>query len=161
VKETSVPDIERFVELLDRHGSDRARWPEADARFADALLETSVDARRALARAERLEAWLDDALRTPEPDVRALRARILAALPLRDPVTRFFAWLARGPLLWRPVAMALVPLVLGFTIGISASEPAGNDAELVMELQLFAFQDAEASAEASAEAYAEAYDDAQ
>jgi hypothetical protein len=136
---TSSDDLARFADLLDRHGSDRSRWPERERVFAETLLAVSADARVAFDHARTLDAWLDDAMVAPAPDTRVLRNRILAALPNRDGFARFFDWLRRGPLLWRPVAVALVPLVLGFLVGIGAPDLLGDDNDIATELSLFAF----------------------
>jgi hypothetical protein len=149
VNEIPRESFDRFIELLDRHGGDFGRWPPADAAFAAGILPRSADARRALEGARTLDAWLDEALPVPARNLEGLRDRILASVTPADVLAPLFAWLQRGPLLWRPVALALVPLVLGFWIGIGVPPSAGEDAELAGELDLLAFQDVEA------------YDDAQ
>lgn len=93
-------DFARFEALLDVHGADLGRWPEALREPAQALLVHSDRARAAQARARRLSALLDAAPEVlPSP---ALMARI-AALPIRHPRQ---SWGAR----WWPFGSPLAPL---------------------------------------------------
>ena len=126
-------DDETFEDCLDRFGPDLDRWPDHHA-GARTLLERSAPARALLAEARALDAVLDDLL----PSVGAplgLRARLVANLPSRRP---WFEWLTIA--IWRPAALALVPLVVGFGVGLNVAEgadPAAGAAEEDMLLALF------------------------
>ncbi len=109
-------DINDFEDALDRHGADSSLWPETVRIRATALLESSARARDLLAEAKRLQQALSDALPTvPAPP--GLKTRILANLPRRDP---WLEWLTMKR--WRLVALACVPLALGFAVGLNVVE---------------------------------------
>ncbi len=64
-------------------------------------------------------------LRASRPAAPAyLQERIMANLPERDPWQDLLDWLRAST--WRPVAAAALPLLLGFTVGLTA----GDDLEL-------------------------------
>jgi hypothetical protein len=92
-------DIERFDELLDVHGADLARWPEALRRRAQDLLASSAAAEQALARAVRMAALLDA---VPELLPSAELSARIAALPARRP---------QGWAVWWPFGNPLAPLL--------------------------------------------------
>jgi len=71
--------LERLSLLLDVYGSHVDRWPPADRRAAQALLEVSANARERLAAAQRLDTLLDQ-VAPPLPSA-ALRERVLASAP--------------------------------------------------------------------------------
>ena len=81
----------------------------------------------------RLDRLLTEALEREPLTTPALRARILerVATPT-DPYNRLVRWLTGGPLLVRPAALALVPLAVGFALGVSLPELGAGD-ELLME----------------------------
>jgi hypothetical protein len=94
-------DLTSFEALLDVHGAELGRWPDALRQPAERLLADSEPARAAQARARRLSALLDAA-----PEVlpsAALLARI-AALPIRHPRQ---SWGAR----WWPFGNPMAPLL--------------------------------------------------
>lgn len=114
-------DLAQLEHYLDVHGSTLERWPADVQPAARRLLESSLEARAAWARAERLSALLDAA-----PEVlpsAALQARI-AALPARHP---------RGWAAWWPFGNPLAPL-LGWAaaaaIGVFVGSRALPGAEL-------------------------------
>ena len=120
-------DDETLEDSLDRFGPDLDRWPDHHRAAARILLERSATARELLAEALELESTLDDLL----PSARAplgLRTRVLANLPARE---AWFEWLTVKA--WRPVALALLPLAIGFGVGLNAAqtvamqEPATED----------------------------------
>jgi anti-sigma factor RsiW len=74
--------LERFEQLLDRHGAELDRFPERDRAAAAELLAADPEARRLHAQAAALEAGLRG-LPAPEPSA-ALR-RAVAEIPLRNP----------------------------------------------------------------------------
>jgi hypothetical protein len=92
-------DLARFEQLLDVHGPELARWPEALQGPAQELLATTPAAREARERALRLAALLDavpELLPSPE-----LLSRI-ASLPARHP---------RGWAAWWPFGSPVAPLM--------------------------------------------------
>ncbi len=127
-------DDETFEHLLDRHGADLDRWPDNLAANARSLVERSAHARNLILEARELESALDDLL----PAVAAplgLRTRVLANLPERE---AWFEWLTVKA--WRPAALALVPLVVGFGVGLNVAQGADateNVAEDDVLLALF------------------------
>lgn len=111
-------DDDTFEDSLDRFGPDLDRWPDHHASAARPLLQRSASARELLAEARALDAALDDLLPiVPAP--LGLRARVLANLPTRE---TFFEWLTIT--VWRPAALALVPLVVGFGVGLNVAQGA-------------------------------------
>ena len=120
-------DDETFEHLLDRHGADLDRWPDnlaadaagaAAAAAARSLVARSVRARDLFHEARELESALDDLL----PAVAAplgLRTCLLANLPERE---AWFEWLAVKA--WRAAAVALVPLAVGFGVGLNVAQGA-------------------------------------
>jgi len=124
-----------FERALDVYGADLARWPAAAAGQAQALLDASPTARALHRQAQALAAALDAAFDSAPLTTGAVRARVLAAIdaPPRHRLADLAArWL-------RPVVFALVPLCLGFALGIGY--PPQNDVsnELVSDVSLFAF----------------------
>ena len=108
-------DDEPFEDSLERYGPDLARWPGALAPAGRTLVERSPRARELLAEARELESTLDDLL----PCVGAplgLRTRVLVNLPARE---AWLDWLTVKA--WRPVALALLPLAVGFGVGLNAA----------------------------------------
>jgi anti-sigma factor RsiW len=134
--------LEELVSAFDRYGSDLARWPAADARRAAAALDASEAARRVLAEAHALDALLD-ADSAPLGVGSRARARILASIRAQDSAARLLGWLARGPFLLRPAALALIPLLIGLGVGVGASGTGRADDELAAEIHAFAFDSAE------------------
>lgn len=112
----------RLKQLLTSYGADPARWPEAEREAAVMLLASDPAARRMQQEAASLDEWL---VRSPVPAFAGLESRLLQqALPARG--LGLADWLAswlrpssEHPLrsLWRPAAVACVPLVLGLLIG--------------------------------------------
>ncbi|MDE0177930.1 MAG: hypothetical protein OXP36_04975 [Gammaproteobacteria bacterium] len=126
-------DNETFEQMLDRHGADLKRWPDILAAEAKDLVERSARARGLLVEARDLESALDEAL----PVIAAplgLHTRVLANLPERE---AWFEWLTVRT--WRPVALALVPLAVGFGVGLNVAQggEALGDAEYDVLLALF------------------------
>ena len=64
-------------------------------------------------------------LSAPTPPVSPhLAGRILSALPPQDPLQHALGWLLQS--WWRPLSAAVLPLMLGGVIGLSAP-PTGSD----------------------------------
>ncbi|MDE0659968.1 MAG: hypothetical protein F4029_13360 [Gammaproteobacteria bacterium] len=126
-------DNKTFEHLLDRHGPDLDRWPNDLSAQARSSVDRSAHARNLLNEARDLESALDDLLpRVAAP--RGLRTRVLANLPERE---AWFEWLTVKA--WRPAALALVPLVVGFGVGLNVAQGADatQTAEDDMLLALF------------------------
>ena len=121
-----------FAALLDRHGSDAANWATENRAHALKLLESSTEAQQLLAEARLLDETLDELLPgTAVPF--GLGTRIVANAPHRDP---WLQWLAVR--LWRPAALACLPLAVGFAVGNTFAD---DDADLEDQV-LVAFADA-------------------
>jgi hypothetical protein len=148
---TETMTLEEFTDLLDRFGADVARWPRDQQPGAHELMQASSEARRLHAQAVRLEQCLDAALPALEElSLGPLKHRIMERIrnPLAEDsaIVRFWTWLLAGPrlahvLLVRPAVLAMIPLILGFALGISFPEPDGVDGELATELTLLALTD--------------------
>ena len=128
---------EALANLLDRHGSDPDRWPQAQRPLALALVQNDAEAGRLLDEARALDAALD-ALPVPAMPPR-LPERVLDALP-RDYAEIVLDWLVAN--FWRPVGFALAPLLVGFALGNAQQDGTGDleDAVTLLafdEVQLF------------------------
>jgi hypothetical protein len=79
-------DREALERLLDIYGADRTRWPARERlRFASLISEDAAAA-RLLTQADALDRLLDQAPRTSEADIEALKERIMAAALRAGPV---------------------------------------------------------------------------
>ena len=107
-----------FEHLLDRHGPDFDRWPDNLAAQARHSLERSARARDLLLEARELQSALDEVLPAIDAPL-GLRTRVLANLPERE---AWFEWLTVTA--WRAAALALVPLVVGFGVGLNVAQGA-------------------------------------
>ena len=129
--------VEEFEKYLDVHGAALQRWPADAAARGRELLAGSARAQAALAQAEKLAAELDRAMPAGSLTTGALRARILAEVTADSG-----SWLRRfvsGAGWVRPMVMALIPLCLGFAIGVGYPESSGISDELVNDVSLFSF----------------------
>jgi hypothetical protein len=124
-----------FEHALDVYGADLSRWPDGIAAHARTLLERSAAAAALHAQARALSGTLDAAFGELPAATTAVRARVLAAIdtPTRNP----FAALAAAWL--RPLVFALVPLTLGFAIGVGYPRQSEVSSDLVSAVSLFAF----------------------
>jgi hypothetical protein len=123
--------LARFVDLLDAHGGDPARWPDACRADAQRLLATDADARAALAAAANLDALIarqaERESRYREPAIARVLARLDAPLPpqrrgLRALLPRMLpAALLEFDLApaWPRYAALVGIAVLGFGVGLS------------------------------------------
>ncbi|MCE2424647.1 MAG: hypothetical protein J4F45_06035 [Pseudomonadales bacterium] len=126
-------DLVDFENALDRHGAELDRWPAPLAPPARELLEVSTDARRLLEDALRLQTVLDEIL-ADVPAPLGLKTRVLANLPAVEPWLQW--WTAKA---WRPAALALVPLVVGFGVGMNVAgrldeDTATDDEDMLLVL---------------------------
>lgn len=101
--------LKRLNQIIEAYGADPARWPDAERAGAEALLETSPEARRLADDAADLDAWLESAW-APGPS-ELTTARVLRAAPRRGPnrlrVASGVGW----------AAAAAAGLVLGLSLG--------------------------------------------
>jgi hypothetical protein len=123
--------LARFVELIETHGADPARWPEACRRSAQSLLAASAQARAALAEAESLDALIARHCARPtlglERDEKGATARVLGRIEALPPQRRgLLPRLLPAPLLefdlapaWPRFAALVGIAVLGFAVGLS------------------------------------------
>ncbi len=113
-------NAEQFARLLDSHGADPDRWPEAQRAAALALCAASPAANEEWMAAKRLDAMLA-AIRAPVPDP-ARQARVVAAAMARlraqpEPLLDW-RWLFT-----RPVGAAFAAsLVVGWLVGMEWAE---------------------------------------
>ena len=92
--------LDRLARLLDTHGADPARWPEAEAGAAHALLAASAEARALRESAALLDAALRESLPPADPAALARIRRAVAVAVAREPSPRP-AGLGAGPA-WIP-----------------------------------------------------------
>ena len=131
---TNEMTVHAFAEMLDRHGAEASRWPEPQA--AERLLAGDATARRLLEEARGLEELLSASLPAPSPATARMRADIRGRLSAGR-WQQLTDWFDRGPLL-RPLMAALLPLGLGFVLGLGFPEPAAED-DLLAAVSLLAF----------------------
>lgn len=141
--------LDEFESSLDRYGSEPDNWPPQVAARAARLIAGSSAARSLLAEARALAELLDDALPAASLSTGAVRSRILAAIGEETADPGVFDWLRFGPRLLRPaaIAIAVIPLALGYAIGVGY-QPGGVSDDLVSDVSLLAFADYEAYSDA-------------
>lgn len=120
---------DRLLELIASYGADPTHWPVAERAAAQARVERSDAARRAIDEAHRLDMALDQ-LTPPAPSV-----ELVARLGRRMPADKWPSWTARlkellsslygGRLMPRP-AMMLASMAAVFAIGVVVGWSAGN-----------------------------------
>ena len=124
--------LARFVELLDAHGADPARWPDRSREPAQRLLAASADARALQASAAKLDALIArecerTSLHPGDPSDEAM-LRVLARLEAPLPLQRrgLLPRLLPTALLefdlapaWPRFAALAGIMVLGFALGLS------------------------------------------
>jgi hypothetical protein len=122
-----------FIERLDRFGADLAAWPHADAEGAEMLLVHSDAARKRHAEAIAVARLVTAALPSNGFDVARVRSSVLRRIA--EPASRLDSlidWLMPGGWTgaWRPAAVALVPLVLGLSLGLAVPDVDAPDAAM-------------------------------
>jgi hypothetical protein len=136
--------LARFQHLLDVHGADRARWPQAQQAAADRLLAGDPAAATTLARARELDALI---MREALP-ADAAAARLMHMIETRHlpPQRRRFLWRQWPTELldldfvpaWPRLAALAGVAALGFVIGLSdltgpiAAGPNGDEGAAVV-----------------------------
>jgi hypothetical protein len=123
MKPPATIELRRFATLLEIHGADPARFPDAERAPVLALLASSPEARTLLADAEALARTLNG-LRDPEPSASLLRA--VAEIPLRHPRAAT-AWPLTVRWLWRAGLSAAFIVVLGALSGAWSAETVSED----------------------------------
>ena len=131
--------LDEFDAHLDSHGAELQRWPDEAAARGAKLLETSAAARALHAQAIALAAELDLVSPAIPLTTGALRLRILDAVTRNASARPGFNWLIGGAGWLRPMALALIPLCLGFAIGVGYPEHGSVNDDLITEVSLFAF----------------------
>lgn len=140
---------QRFARLLACYGADPVHWPDAERAAAQTFLDNNVSARAMLREAMALDHWLQSPA-SQAPAFTGLEARLLQRkLPsaTRGAVERLLAWLLPAPglelrLLWRPVAVACLPLVIGLLVGFQVElAPEAYATSLEEELYLISLSD--------------------
>jgi|HubBroStandDraft_6_1064221.scaffolds.fasta_scaffold135086_3 hypothetical protein len=136
--------LARFQHLLDVHGADRARWPQAQRAAADRLLADDPAAATALARARELDALI---MREALPaDAGAARLMHMIETRRLPPQRRRFLWRQWPTELldldfvpaWPRLAALAGVAALGFVIGLSdltgpiAAGPNGDEGAAVV-----------------------------
>lgn len=106
--------LDRFRSIVAAYGADPERWPDAERDAAQALAGRSLDARRALDEARRLDRTLDRLVPPALSSDFAARLAVRLAAPVERPP--LLLWVILGPA-WRVAATALVA-VLGVYVGL-------------------------------------------
>jgi hypothetical protein len=104
-------------------------------------LAQSPAAARELQAARALDAWLDGLRRHEAPvgleSTIIARVERLGRIEPDDSLDRLLRWLTGR--LWRPVAVAALPVIAGLAIGLATPEP--TDADLAGQIGALAFVD--------------------
>lgn len=130
-------NIKDFEHHLDIYGSRWERWPEHLREDAQAFLRDNEDAKTVFAQVVELDESLLLTRTSGAPTY--LRTRILANLA--NSAIKSSSWLDQFLThIWRPAAVALVPLFLGFAVGFFDQESVD---ELEEEIVAISFTDFE------------------
>lgn len=126
-----------FEHHLDIYGSRWERWPEQLREDARAFLRDNEEANRLFSQAVELDEIL---LLTRTSNVPTyLRTRILA--DLANSTIKSSSWLDQFLThIWRPAAVALVPLFLGFAVGFFDQESVDELEEEIVALSFTDFE---------------------
>lgn len=112
--------MSRFERLLDAHGADLSRWPDADRAAGERLLAESAEARALVADAERLDRMLRDGLAAGAASARLRQA--VRDIPLENPhkpaPVRGWSW-SVGLAWGSGFAAVAASAVLGFVVGMA------------------------------------------
>ena len=118
--ESSQMTLERLQELLQVHGGDPERWPEAERQQALALCERDPEAAVLYRSARVLDGLLSEAL-SPEPSAQLVRR--VAEIPIRHPrAAPERMWWPFGGVV-RTMLAAAFTLGLGVVTGLSTTPP--------------------------------------
>ena len=118
-------NIELLQTFLDRHGSDRARWPAHERAVVERLIASDTDARDLFEEARGLDAALirhGEAVQADDAALARLSARLAGPLPRqKKPFWRLPAVLLDWQFApaWPRMAALACCAVLGFAIGIT------------------------------------------
>ncbi len=112
--------LERFAQLLDIHGADPARFPEAERAAAERLLALSAEARSALEEAQLLDGALGSVESVePTPEL----AKRIVAIPAQHP-REGAGWPFATH--YRPALAMVAAALLGIGVGLSDVEPSNG-----------------------------------
>ena len=129
-------DLNDFERLLDLHGSNWKMWPEQARRHAQLLVRDHEDAKILYSQATEIDASLR--LEPPLAPKR-LRRRILNQTINRLPSSE--SWIETFLThLWRPVAVAFLPLCLGLAVGFFDQDPINDLEEEIVALTFTEFE---------------------
>ena len=132
-------NLQRFRELVGSYGAAPDRWPEEERQAALDLVRTSSEAEFLMRQEAELDSFLDG-FDLPE----------VVALEIEVPATRrlelLFNWLLPDlnnlkRTLWRPVMVAMAPLMIGIVIGLSTPTESTYELTTGEELMLLAMTD--------------------
>ena len=147
-------NIERVKTIIEAYGGDPLRWPQDERDEALAMLGQSDALESLLEDARRLDAVLDE-ITPPDAPTHALRMRILRAAEQTSGHTfieGFVDWRLDGTprdRVLRPAMASLLPLLLGFALGVAAPENGADEVlaqnVLADEVAQLAFIDTEQS----------------
>jgi hypothetical protein len=125
--------IEQLQDVLDHQGSDLSAWPASLQSAARDLLSTSDEASELLAYTQKIAATLKTSANTHRAPThlaqKILHDGRLHTSPAEpsDAVSDILLWMKAA--IWRPALLAIVPLLIGFTLGV-AIPPTDIDADL-------------------------------
>ena len=126
-----------FEHHLDIYGSRWERWPEHLRVDAQAFLRDNEEAKRLFAQVVELDEILQLTRTSNAPSY--LRTRILANLA--NSTIKSSSWLDQFLThIWRPAAVALVPLFLGFAVGFFDQESVDELEEEIVALSFTDFE---------------------
>lgn len=131
---------QRFAQLLACYGAQPERWPAAERAAALMLLDNNVNVRSMASEAGQLDQWLLLSV-SHSPAFADLETRLLQRelpAPVRSLIERLLLWLLPSPelpwrQLWRPVAVACLPLAIGLLVGFQVELVPETDATSVEE----------------------------
>ena len=119
---SAAVELQRLEDIVDRHGSDPAAWPDTARHTAAEFATTAPEGRKLLADAARIEGYLSAPAGVAASP--GLKARILAAAaeagPRKPSWSVEFLW-PFGPV-WRPLTALSAAAVLGVVVGLADPE---------------------------------------
>lgn len=121
---TQAMTEQRFAQLLACYGAQPERWPAAERAAALKLLDSNANAQGMASEARQFDQWLLSPV-AQSPAFADLATRLLQRelpSPARSLIDRLLTWLLPSPelpwrQLWRPVAVACLPLAIGLLVG--------------------------------------------
>lgn len=140
---------QRFAQLLASYGAEPERWPDAERTAALSYMVNNVGTQSVVSDAMVVDTWLQSA--APQaPAFAGLEMKLLQrVLPPRAQslIDRLLVWLLPAPdlilrQLWRPVAVACLPLAIGLLVGFQVElAPEAYATSVEEELYLISLSD--------------------